>query len=130
MMQCTHCPKTVWKSRFTAREASFLSSLHILRLLEGNQQVPNMDYTFFSQCMLSIANLAGKVICKYRNPALLENLRQYQALQTEVYHLSSNFPALPKCTLWSSIKHRRTLLFNTILTLLSRLTSWFQLRIK
>ena len=70
----------IWKSSFIAVEASLLTSFHILRLLEAQQQLPVMDDTFFNQCVSCIANQGINLTCEGRNPAM-ESLTQYKTLQ-------------------------------------------------
>ena len=46
----------VLKVRLIACEASLLASFHVLRLLEIEKDIPEMNSTFFDQCIGFIAN--------------------------------------------------------------------------
>ena len=77
--------KCMWKASLIACESSLLASFHVLRLLEDGIPLPNMNNTFFNQCVSSIANLASGRTCEERNPQLVQSLAKYRELHPESY---------------------------------------------
>ena len=120
----------VQRSSLIACEASLLATFHVSRLLEDDQDLPVMDYTFFNQCVSSIANLGTKRTCEKRNPELMESLRQYQTLHPEDYQPIGRLSCMTQMLVMVAQQAQQNFAVSTGLTLTSRLARWFRLKIK
>lgn len=121
--------KCVWKASLIACEASLLASFHVIRLLETNLPLPEMDYTFFNQCVSSIANLSNGRTCERRNPELTTSLAQYRTLQPENYEPVERLPCMTQMLVMIAQQAQENFAVSTDLTFTSRLARWFRLQI-
>ncbi len=121
--------KCVWKASLIACESSLLASFHVLRLLEDGQPLPEMDYTFFNQCVSSIANLFSGRTCEKHNPQLVQSLAQYRELHPESYHLVERLPCMTQMLVMIAQQAQDNFAVSTDLTFNSRLARWFRLQI-
>lgn len=122
--------KCVWKASLIACEASLLTSFHILHLLEAGLPLPEMDYTFFNQCVSSIANLTSLRTCENRNPELVRSLAQYVELHPDGLQSVERLPCMTQMLVMIAQQAQENFAVSTDLTFRSRLARWFRLQIK
>jgi hypothetical protein len=121
----------VAKSSLIACEGSLLASFHLARLLDEGLALPVMDNTFFNQCVSSIANLGTtNRTSETKNPALMESVRQYQALQPDGYEPVKRLACMAQMLVMVAQQARENFTVSTGLTLTGRLARWFRLQIK
>jgi hypothetical protein len=120
----------VSRSSVIACEASLLTSFHVTRLLEGGIALPVMDYTFFNQCVSSIANLGTNRSCEGRNAALHETLQLVQTMQPEDYQPIGRLSCMTQMLVMIAQQAQENFAVSTTRTLKSRLARWYRLKIK
>ena len=120
----------VCRCSIIACESSLLASFHTVRLLESGEDLPVMDYTFFNQCVSTIANMGGNRTCEQRNPSLVQSLVEYRMLQPEGYVPVERLPCMAQMLVMVAQQARENFAVSTDQTLLSRMARWFRLKIK
>jgi hypothetical protein len=121
----------VYRCSIIAVEASLLASMHILRLLDSNhiedgEALPEMDDTFFNQCVSAIANLNGTQ--NNNNASLIKTLYYYYVPQKpEAYVNVDRTPPMAQILVIIAHQARQNFVVSTEQTLYKRLHKWIRL---
>jgi hypothetical protein len=121
---------TVYKSSLIACESSLLTTFHVIRLLEASQALPELDTTFFNQCVSCIANQGTARKYATRNPALMQSLTEFKTLQPQGYEPVRRQPHMSQVLVMIAQQAQENFVVSTSQTLTSRLARWFRLKIK
>ena len=121
----------VRRSSFIAAEASLLASMHLIRLLEENQEaLPVLNDTFFNQCVSCIANLGGAQ--SHKNLSLEHTLiDHYEPLKPEGYeNVGRIAKVMSQMLVIIAHQARQNFVVSTEATMHKRLLRWLGLKIR
>lgn len=111
-----------------ACEASLLATFHVTRLLQDSKtKIPELDQTFFYQCLATIANMGGKRTSTIES--LQKSMNLFKDLYPKGYKAKARLPCLSALLNQAAQQCQQNFAVSTEQSFYGRLCRWFRMKI-